>query len=124
TTSTIWLNGWVPQLAPNILTNPAAQIVAGGATATFTVSATGIPDPNYQWLKNGTNLLGETGSTLTITSADVNDAGTYSVIVSNIAGTVTSSTATLTVGNTAPQLAPIADQTVNVGATVNFTSVA
>jgi autotransporter-associated beta strand protein len=118
-----WFYGWSPQLAPNILTNPVSQTIAGGATATFNVSATGVPDPSYQWLKNGTNLIGQSGSTLTISNADVSDAGTYSVIVSNIAGTVTSSTATLTVGNTGPVLAPIADQTVNVGVTVNITNV-
>src|SRR6185312_5784234 len=37
--ATVWLNGWVPQLAPNILSNPASQTVAGGGTATFTVVA-------------------------------------------------------------------------------------
>ena len=73
--STNWLNGWLPQLAPNILTNPLSQSVAGGQSATFTVSATGISDPTYQWLKNGTNLNGQTSATLTINSANVNDAG-------------------------------------------------
>ena len=99
--STVWLNGWVPQLAPNILTNPANQYVATGGTATLGVTATGIPEPAYQWLKNGTNVPGATSATLSIPGAVVADSGTYSVIVSNSAGSVTSSTATLTV-NTAP----------------------
>ena len=122
--ATNWLNGWVPQLAPNILTNPASQSVNGGQTVTFTVSATGISDPTYQWQKNGTNLNGRTGVTLTINSANINDAGNYSVIVSNAAGNVTSTTAALTVGNTAPSLAPVANQIVNVGVTVSVTNVA
>ena len=95
-------HGWTPQLAPNILTNPASQSIAGGGTATFTVAAAGIFDPTYQWLKNGTNLNGQTGTTLTINNASVNDAGSYSVIVSNPAGVVTSTVATLSVGNSAP----------------------
>ena len=99
-TASIWLGGWVPQLAPNILTNPANQYVTTGGTATLTVTATGIPAPDYQWLKNGTNVPGATSATLSIPGAVVADSGSYSVIVSNSAGTVTSSTATLTVNTT------------------------
>jgi autotransporter-associated beta strand protein len=120
----VWFSGWVPQLAPNILTNPASQSIAGGQSATFTVVATGIPAPTYQWLENGTNLVGQTGSTLTISSAYASAAGTYSVIVANASGSVTSSSAILTVGNTAPTLAPVADQTTSVGLTLNVTNVA
>jgi hypothetical protein len=122
--ATNWLNGWVPQLAPNILTNPVSQSIAGGATATFTVSATGISDPQYQWLKNGANIDGQTNATLTINNANANDVASYSVIVSNAAGTVTSSAATLNVGNTAPTLTPIANQTVNAGISLSLTNVA
>jgi hypothetical protein len=122
--ATTWLYGWTPQMAPNILTNPVSLNVNGGQSATFTVSATGIPDPSYQWLKNGTNLVGQTGASLTINNANVNDAATYSVIVSNTAGSVTSSTAVLAVGHTAPTLVPVSDQTINAGITLNVTNVA
>ena len=94
---TCWLNGWVPQLAPNILSNPTNLTVASGQPAAFTVSATGVPDPTYQWLKAGTNLVGQTSATLNIAAAGPDDIGAYSVIVSTPAGSVTSSTATLTV---------------------------
>ncbi len=120
----VWFSGWLPQLAPNILTNPASQNIPGSGSATFTVSATGIPAPAYQWLLNGTNLAGQTGSTLTISTAYASAAGTYSVIVSNSVASVISSPATLTVGNTAPTLAPVADQTTSVGLTLNVTNVA
>jgi autotransporter-associated beta strand protein len=120
----VWFSGWVPQLAPNILTNPASQSISGGQSATFTVSATGIPAPAYQWLKNGTNLVGQTGSSLAINTAYASAAGNYSVVVSNAVGSVTSSAATLTVGNTAPALAPVADQTTSVGLTLSVTNVA
>ena len=122
--STIWLNGWVPQLAPNIIANPTSQSVNGGQTVTFTVGATGISDPTYQWQKNGSNLNGQTNATLTINNANVNDAGSYSVIVSNAVSFVTSTSATLTVGNTAPSLSPVVNQTVNVGVTANLANVA
>ena len=101
-TATIWLNGWMPQLAPNILTNPVSQTITAGVSATFTVVATGIPSPNYQWLKNGATISGATSTSLIIGNARCADAGTYSVIVSNIAGSVTSSNATLTVIGSAP----------------------
>ena len=120
TNAPIWLNGWTPQLAPNILANPASQNVAGGGTISLNVSATGIPGPAYQWLRNGVPLGGQTNATLTITNAHAGQAGTYSVIVTNVAGVVTSSNATVTVGNTAPTLGVISDQTVNVGVTVSI----
>jgi hypothetical protein len=124
TNVTTWLYGWTPQLAPNIVGQPASQSVGGGQLASFTVTATGIPDPTYQWLKNGTNLNGQTDATLTISNAYAGDAGAYSVIVSNASGTVTSTNVTLSVGNTAPTLNAISDQTVNPGETLNLPTVA
>ena len=100
--ATVWLNGWVPQLAPNILTNPVSVTVTAGVTAVFSVSATGVPDPSYQWVKDGTNLLNATSSTLTVSNAQDGDAGVYSVIVANSAASVTSSNATLTVVDVPP----------------------
>jgi hypothetical protein len=97
--ATVWLNGWTPQLLPNILNNPTNQTVFAGGTATFTVNATSISAPTYQWLQNGTNApyATATNATLVILNAQAADAGTYSVIISNSAGTATSTSATLTV---------------------------
>jgi PKD repeat protein len=100
---TIWLNGWVPQLAPNILTNPVSMTVTAGTTASFSVAATGVPDPTYQWLFNTTNVLGDaTNATLSISNALAANAGVYSVVVTTPAGSITSAGATLTVVGTAP----------------------
>jgi len=123
-TANIWLNGWNPSLLPNILSQPSNQSVAGGATAGFTVVATGIPNPTYQWLHYGTNVPGATSATLVINNVNANDAGDYSVVVSTTAGSVTSSTATLTVGNNAPLLPAIGNYAINVGVTVSFTNLA
>jgi len=89
-------------VAPNILTNPVSVAVTAGVSAAFSVSATGIPDPTYQWQKGGTNLVGQTSASLIISNAHCADAGSYSVIVSNVAGTAISSNATLTVIGSAP----------------------
>jgi PKD repeat protein len=99
-----WLNGWSPQLAVNIIGQPTNLTVNAGQTATFTVSATGVPDPTYQWLKNGTNILGATSTTLVIPNAQDADAAAYSVVASNSAAAVTSSNATLTVIDVAPSV--------------------
>jgi hypothetical protein len=120
--ATNWLYGWQPQLAPDILTNPASLSVAGDSNATFTVSAIGIPTPSYQWLDNGTNIPAATNATYTIPAAYAGNAGSYSVIVSNAAGTVTSSPVTLTVSNTAPTLAPVANTNINAGVTLIITN--
>ena len=102
--ATLWLGGWEPQLAPNITRHPTNQIVIAGLTATFSVAATGIPEPAYQWLKNGTNLDGATSSTLSLTNVQEADAGIYTVLVSNVAGTTASSGAALEVVKPAPPL--------------------
>ena len=108
---TTWLYGWNPQLAPNIIGQPTNLTVNATETAAFTVSATGIPDPTYQWLKNGTNVLGATSATLIIVNAQANDVAAYSVIVSNASGTVTSDSATLTVVPVGPTASFLASPT-------------
>ena len=83
---------------PVISTQPAAtQTVASGGSATFTVVATGSPAPTYQWRKNDVDISGATSASLTLLAVTTSNAGTYSVLVSNLAGSVTSSNAVLTV---------------------------
>jgi hypothetical protein len=71
----------------------------------MTVVASGIPDPVYQWRKYGTNLPAQTNATLSFASAQLSDGGAYSVMVSNLVGSIISSNALLTVNsvvNTTP----------------------
>lgn len=77
---------------PTITTQPQSQTVIAGNSATFTVVATGTAPLRYQWRFNGANLAGATSASLVTTQA-----GNYSVVVSNVAGSVASATATLTV---------------------------
>ncbi|HWD18780.1 MAG TPA: pectinesterase family protein [Verrucomicrobiae bacterium] len=122
--ATAWLYGWQPQLAPNIIAQPVGVSVGAGQSAALSVGATGIPDPSYQWLKNGQPIAGANAATFVIPSAFASDAATYSVAVSNVAGVVVSSGAAVSVGNTAPTVTPIADQIVNVGAMVTASAAA
>ncbi len=91
------LGGWMPTTLPTITLQPTNKTVSAGSPASFFVAAVGLPDPAYQWRKNGTNILGATNALLTIAGANLADNAIYSVIVSNSAGTVTSSNAVLTV---------------------------
>jgi hypothetical protein len=110
--------------APAITTQPASQTVSAGANVTFTVSATGTAPLSYQWMQGGVNISGATTATLTLSSVTTADAGSYSVLVRNSVGSITSAAATLTVSAavSAPTITTQpASQTVTAGATVTFT---
>ena len=109
----------VPILLPTITTAPVGQAVAAGTNVTFTASATGTPPLFYQWNLAGTNIAGASGTSYTRTNVQSGDAGGYSVVVSNAAGTVASDEALLTV-NTRPVLTTLANQTVTAGQTLSF----
>ncbi len=83
--------------APTIAVQPRSQSVANGAFVSFSVSVTGTKPVNYQWRKNGADISGATISGLSLSQVSTNDSGSYSVIVSNSVGTVTSFSAILTV---------------------------
>ena len=55
---------------------------------------TGTPAPTYQWQFNGTNLAGATGAILSLTTVTTNQAGTYTVGITNAAGWTNSDPAT------------------------------
>jgi hypothetical protein len=81
---------------PAIAAHPQSQYVASGATASFTVSATGT-GLSYQWKKDGLSLAGATGANLTIGNATAERMGFYSVDVGSSGGTAQSAIAALTV---------------------------
>ena len=84
-------------VAPSITTQPASQSVAEGGTASFNVVASGTASLSYQWLWNGFYIPGATASSYVRPNVRLPDAGSYSVVVGNSAGTITSAAATLTV---------------------------
>ena len=89
---------------PTIGTQPASQSVVTGYTATFTVAATGGGTLAYQWKKNGTEIAGATNSSYTTPATTVADHdAVFTVVVSNSAGSATSSDARLTLTNIAVQ---------------------
>ena len=83
---------------PNITVNPASITNLSGTTANFSVTATGTAPLSYQWRFNGTNISATaTNSSYAKANVQTNDAGPYTVIITNIAGAVTSTPALLTV---------------------------
>jgi len=113
---------------PTITTQPQAVTVTEGQAASFSVTAAGTAPLAYQWQRGGAIIAGAIGATYTLNAATLGDSGAqFSVVVSNSAGNVTSSAATLTVN---PVIVPpsITTQpqsvTVTAGQTATFTVVA
>ncbi|MCA9242360.1 MAG: immunoglobulin domain-containing protein [Phycisphaerales bacterium] len=84
-------------VAPQITSQPQNATPCLGDPLTLRVTATG-DNLRYQWRRNGITLLGRTDPELAIAAVSAADAGNYTVIVSNICGTRTSSIAAVTVG--------------------------
>ena len=111
--------------APVITTQPQSISVAEGNSASFTVTASGSQPLSYQWRKNTNNISGANSSTYTIPAVSPGDAGNYSVVVSNSAGSATSNNAVLTVTAanqfpTATINTPVAGATYAGGDVINF----
>jgi beta-galactosidase len=103
---------------PTITTQPVAQTVALGQTATFTVVATGTGTVTYQWLKNGTAIVGATSATYTTPATVVTDSGAlFTAMVTNPGGTVPSTAVALTVTGGTCSAAPTAPGTLTAAVT-------
>lgn len=106
-------------VAPAITTQPVAQSVPMGLSASYSVTATGS-SLSYQWAKNGAAIAGATTSSYTTPAAAFTDTGTnFTVTVSNSAGSVVSNTAPLTVTARAPLAGDLRFQQVDAPSTVN-----
>ncbi|QYM79663.1 immunoglobulin domain-containing protein [Horticoccus luteus] len=83
--------------APTFTTQPVTTAVTEGQSVTLTAAASGTPAPTYQWYKDNVAIAGATTANFTIAAPTTVDAGSYTVSVTNAAGTVTSSAAILSV---------------------------
>ncbi len=90
---------------PAITGQPSTQSVTGGSNVVFSVAASGAGPLSYQWKRDNVNLVntdngrisGANAATLSVLNVQANEAGVYTVVVSNPVGFVTSAPATLTV---------------------------
>jgi hypothetical protein len=112
---------------PTITTQPVAQSVPLGGSAMFTVVAAGSAPLTYQWRLNGVALTGASSASLAVSNLQSTHYGAYSVVVSNAAGSVVSSSVQLSApaAASAPAVTtPPVAQTVASGANVSFGVVA
>ena len=91
-----------PQQSPVIVTQPSSASILLAGNTRFSSLAYGSEPLHYQWRLNGTNLTAATNATFSRTNAQSSHAGSYSVVVSNLFGSVTSSVANLVVLSTPP----------------------
>ncbi len=105
---------------PVIVSPPLSQTVTVGQDASFSVTATGTGPLSYQWTLNGTPLSAGASSTLALTNVQINAAGAYQVVITNAAGSVTSTVATLTVIVPPAIVSPPLSQTTRVGQDATF----
>ena len=80
---------------PIISQQPVGQTIVAGSAVSFSVVVSGTSPFSFQWRRGTSNLLGMTNAILSLSSVALNQAGSYSVIVSNSFGTVTSQSAIL-----------------------------
>lgn len=85
-------------VAPRFIVNPVSPgTVNEGDNVTLFASAFGTETVGYQWIKNGTNLVGKTATNLVLTATILSDSGAYALVATNAFGAVTSSVVNLTV---------------------------
>lgn len=87
---------------PIIVTQPANTNGVAGQNIALSVQATGTPLLKYQWRRTNQPLAGATNATYNITNLSTANIGTYSVIISNAFGAVTSSNAVVALANIPP----------------------
>jgi hypothetical protein len=82
---------------PTITAQPTNRSGIVGTNFTFSVSAFGSLPLTYQWFYNTNTLINDaTNSSLVLSNIQLNQSGTYSVVVSNAYGVTNSSYAVLT----------------------------
>jgi hypothetical protein len=87
----------VVQEPPSIVQQPAGADVVAGETVTLSVTVTGDAPLQFQWQRNGVNVPNATNATLVLANIRSTDAGSYRVLVNNLAGMIESSPAVVTV---------------------------
>jgi hypothetical protein len=85
-------------LPPTINTQPESQGIALGSNATLSVAAGGTAPLGYQWYFDGAPLDDQTNTTLPLIAAAYTNAGSYTVVIQSLYGSITSAVAVVSVG--------------------------
>jgi outer membrane protein assembly factor BamB len=97
TSTTVALTITTPLIKPSVFTPLANQTGISGAPVTLTIGAVGTVPMTFQWFRNGAAIAGATSSSLALPNPRPSDSGTYTVAITNFAGSITSEPATLTI---------------------------
>ncbi len=121
----LWKVEYTGNGKPVIAVQPTNKTISIGESTTFQVFASGTPTPSFQWQRNGVSIAGANSPDYIFSNSTLADNGaTFRVVVSNSAGTVTSSSATLTViNNQAPMptiSSPAAGKTYSGGEVITY----
>lgn len=104
---------------PKFTLAPAATVNANyGSRLVLAVEATGTPTPTLQWRKDATSLPSQTAASLVLDPVALTDAGAYSVVVTNSAGSATATTSVAVV--VPPPILPVAPTGLKTGSTVDL----
>ena len=102
-------------IPPRILKEPQDQTVVAGESAVFTVQASALPVPNYQWQRNGKDIPGANQPTYRIEQTTLSDDGArFRCLVFNEAGSVLSREAVLHVLQPLPPTITVQPEDVTV----------
>ena len=95
--SQLYVDGTIRVIGtPTIVTAPLSQVVYENDIVRFTAAATNMAPFTMQWMKDGIDIPGATGTSLNLTNVQLSDAGTYTFAASNsFGGTLASATLTV-----------------------------
>lgn len=114
----------VASLPPSISTAPVSETVYAGQTAQFSVQADGSTPLYYQWY-NGTNAVPDaTNDAYSFVATPQNSGSSFTVVITNFVGSITSAPVTLTVSTSILIDADVTSITRNVGSSAAFEVVA
>jgi pectinesterase len=89
------LGGWIPKMAPLILTQPQSVAMKTGQTVELLFKVAAVPEASCQWYKNGKPISGATGETLILKNIAAADAAVYTATAKNRSGSITSNKAVI-----------------------------
>lgn len=117
---------WISSTAPfandvaALSQEPMSRVAEAGTSVSFNVATANLP-ATYQWRKDDDDIIGQTSSTLVLTSVSPGDEGFYDAVVNSTAGSVTSSPAELNIIAQPEILTQPVGDIANVGANETFT---
>ncbi len=123
----------IVNVGPTITTQPLAKIdLTAGKDLELTVVAAGSGTLTYEWYKDGAVIANANADSFKKTNVDVNDAGTYTVKITNDCGEITSDASVVTVTKTGivsvydvngyNRLLPVAPNPISNNAVIAFES--